>query len=121
HRWISFQMLNQVGSGGDFRKKRGFGGRVQKKKAARRRGMDNNGWSHQAVIAAAGRSPDDVAHGCSHRSTSALYAAEGPVVSNISGASGPLAGPERGRRSTPGRIRQPGALAFVRQINGRQR
>jgi hypothetical protein len=35
------------------------------KKAARLRGTDNNGWSHHAVIAAAGRSPDDVAHGFS--------------------------------------------------------
>jgi hypothetical protein len=40
-----------------------------KEKAARQRGVDNGGWCHQAVIAAAGRSPGDVARGCSQWST----------------------------------------------------
>ncbi len=38
-------MLNQVGSGGDFRKKRGFGGRVQKK-----RPRDGAAWTTTAGL-----------------------------------------------------------------------
>ncbi len=58
-------MLDQIGSAAISGERGALAGASKTKKAARLRGTDNNGWSHHAVIAAAGRSPDDVAHGFS--------------------------------------------------------
>jgi hypothetical protein len=81
-----------------------------KEKAARQRGVDNGDWFHQPGIAAAGRSPGDVARGCSQWSTWAHYMRQGGRTVNNGGraaANGKASG-LRGTARTLARCRHPG-------------
>jgi len=82
--WID---LGSTGRGFREEERQGLWRARPKEKAARRRGVDNGGWVHQAVIAAAGRSPGDVARGCSQWSTWANYMRQGARTVNNSGVS----------------------------------